>query len=277
MELLALKTFKAVVDAGGIKPAAQQLHTVQSNVTNRVQNLEQELDSKLFQLVGRKLELTPQGHKLYDYAAELLQLEQKAVRAVARQKEDYFLRIGMPETFEAVHFPLALKSLKQKHSEIHPRIYTETSERLLADLLLNKLDCALMGNAPERQDLTVLPVVREDLVMVMPKDEQHDDLLLVREEGCGYRKHALIWQQRHKSKEDNMVISSSEGLLGCIAAGLGYTIIGKDMVIGSRYQQSLQFQPVDSGQRYVQISMVYRSDHPLREGIESLGQLFVSQ
>ena len=274
MELIALKTFKAVVDHGGIKPAAQQLHTVQSNVTNRIQKLEQELDSKLFQLVGRKLELTPQGHKLYDYAANILQMEQQAVRALAGHDDDYYLRVGMPETFEAVHFPLVLKRLKQNHPEIHPRIHTETSERLLADLLLNKIDCALAGNAPQRDDLMVVPVVREDLVMVKPADGQHDDLLLVREEGCGYRKHALIWQQRFQDNEEHMVISSSEGLLGCIAAGLGYTIIGKDMVVGSRYEDALQYEQVDSGQQYVQISMVYRANHPLRPGIESLAQLF---
>ena len=35
MEILILKTFKAIVDEGGIKGAAEKLNTVQSNVTNR--------------------------------------------------------------------------------------------------------------------------------------------------------------------------------------------------------------------------------------------------
>lgn len=38
MEVLTLKTFKAVVDEGGIKGAADKLHTVQSNITNRIKN-----------------------------------------------------------------------------------------------------------------------------------------------------------------------------------------------------------------------------------------------
>ena len=275
MELLALKTLKAVVDEGGIKPAAQALFTVQSNVTGRMQKLEQELGTKVFQLVGRKLELTPQGQLLYDYAGQMLLLEQQAVRAVTSQHDHYFLRVGMPETFAAVHIPLVLQRLKQSHAEINPRIYTDTSERLLADVLANKLDCGLLGNAPVRDDLQVVPVVREELVLVTPKDGDYQNQLLVREEGCGYRKHALIWQQESgRSGDDMMTISSSEGLLGCIAAGLGYTLIGKDMVLGSRYEQQVQFESVPTGQKAVLICMVYRTDHTLEEGMLKMAKLF---
>jgi len=275
MELLALKTLKAVVDEGGIKPAAQALFTVQSNVTGRMQKLEQELGTKVFQLVGRKLELTPQGQLLYDYAGQMLLLEQQAVRAVTSQQDHYFLRVGMPETFAAVHIPLVLQRLKQSHAEINPRIYTDTSERLLADVLANKLDCGLLGNAPTRDDLQVVPVVTEELVLVTPKDGDYQNQLLVREEGCGYRKHALIWQQESgRSGDDMMTISSSEGLLGCIAAGLGYTLIGKDMVLGSRYEKQVQFEPVPTGQKAVTICMVYRTGHALEEGILKMAKLF---
>lgn len=48
MEILTLKTFKAVVDEEGIKGAADKLHTVQSNITNRIKKLERELDTKRF-------------------------------------------------------------------------------------------------------------------------------------------------------------------------------------------------------------------------------------
>ena len=39
---------------------------------------------------------------------------------------------------------------------------------------------------------------------------------------------------------------------------VGYTIIGKNMVIGSRYQKSLLMTPVTYGSKYVQLSLVYR-------------------
>ena len=40
IDLDSLQIFKAMVEQGGITKAAAQLHRVQSNITTRVQNLE---------------------------------------------------------------------------------------------------------------------------------------------------------------------------------------------------------------------------------------------
>jgi DNA-binding transcriptional LysR family regulator len=277
MEILALKTFKAVVDEEGIKGAADKLHTVQSNISNRIKKLEGELDTKLFNLVGRKLKLTPTGQQLYDYADRILKLEYQATSAILSHKGSYELRVGMPETFAAVHMPLALKQLKQSNPKIKAKIFTETSDRLVFSVLNNKVDCAALGNAPQHEHLVVIPVVKEELVIVTPLDSDYDPVLFVRDEGCGYRKHALVWQQQSgRDNDERMIMSSADGILGCIAAGLGYTIIGKNMVTGSRYVQSLVMTPVDYGPTYVQLSIVYRKGSPLEAGILTLAK-FLTQ
>ena len=48
MELIDLLTFSAVARTGGITRAAEELNTVQSNVTQRVKALEAELGTPLF-------------------------------------------------------------------------------------------------------------------------------------------------------------------------------------------------------------------------------------
>ncbi|SIS56136.1 LysR family transcriptional regulator [Neptunomonas antarctica] len=274
MEILTLKTFKAVVDEGGIKGAADKLHTVQSNITNRIKKLENELDTKLFNLVGRKLQLTQSGQQLCEYANQILQLEYQATSAITRDKGRYELRVGMPETFAAVHMPLALKQLKQNHPEIRTKIYTDTSDRLVFAVLDNKVDCAALGNAPKHENLVVIPIVQEELVIVTPLESDYDPILFVREEGCGYRKCALFWQQEAgRDSDELMVMSSADGVLGCISAGLGYTIIGKNMVVGSRYEKSLVMTPVIHGPKYVQLSIVYRKGSPLESGTLTLAKL----
>ncbi|MBL4900345.1 MAG: LysR family transcriptional regulator [Colwellia sp.] len=274
MEILTLKTFKAVVDEGGIKGAADKLHTVQSNITNRIKKLERELDTKLFNLVGRKLQLTPSGQHLCEYANQIIQLEFQATSAILRDKGSYELRVGMPETFAAVHMPLALKKLKQHHSDIRTKIYTDTSERLVFAVLNNKVDCAAIGNAPKHKNLIVIDVVKEELVMVTPLEGKHDSVLFVRDEGCGYRKHAIFWQQGvGRENDERMLMSSADGILGCISAGLGYTVIGKNMVVGSRYEESLLMRPVSYGPKYVQLSIVYRKGSSLESGIVTLAKL----
>ncbi len=61
MDFAALQIFKAVVDEGGIGPAAKKLHRVQSNVTTRIQQLEASLGAKLFVREKRRLFLSPEG------------------------------------------------------------------------------------------------------------------------------------------------------------------------------------------------------------------------
>ena len=278
MEILALKTFKMIVDEGGIKGAADKLHTVQSNITNRIKKLENELDTKLFTLAGRKLQLTPSGQQLYQYADELLQLEYQAKAAILRNKGRYELRIGMPETFASVHMPLALKQLKQDHPNIQTKIYTDTSDRLVLAVLDNKVDCAAIGNAPKHDKLVIIPIVKEELVGVTPKESDYDLVLLVREEGCGYRNHALLWRQKaSRGSDELMTMSSADGVLGCISAGLGYTIIGKNMVVGSRYEKSLTMTPVTHGPKHIQLSIVYRKGSPLEAGTLALADIFTSR
>lgn len=268
MEIVALRTFKAVVDEAGIKGASEKLNTVQSNITTRIQKLEDELGSKLFTRVGRKLELTTSGQLLYKYASQILQLEYQASTAILKNQGNYELRIGMPETFAAVHLPTTLKQLKRQHPEILPRIYTDTSDRLALAILNDKLDCALVGNAKQHEDLRILPVVHESLVLVTPVDEEYEPVLFVREEGCGYRKCALAWQELgDRFTDEMMVMSSADGILGCIAAGLGYTVIGENMVTGSRYENALKSVPVTQGQQGIEISVIYRKGHPLEQGI----------
>ncbi len=275
MEILSLRTFKAIVDEGGIKGASESLHTVPSNISSRIQKLEQELDVDLFQLEGRKLRLTPTGQLLYGYASQILQLEYRAATAIDQSKGSYELRIGTPETFAAVHLPKALKQLRRNNSKIRPKIHTATSAELTAGVLNNKLDCAFVGSAMRHEDLLSVPVVDEELVIVEPVDGPYEPILFVREEGCAYRKCALSWQQESgRSHEELMSMSSVDGILGCIAAGLGYTVIGKDMVINSRYDSSLTTHGVSTEQKAVHISLIYRKDNPLQEGIRSLAELF---
>ena len=64
MELTDLATFAAVARCGGITRAAQELNTVQSNVTQRIKALEAEIGTALFERHSRGMNLTGAGRRL---------------------------------------------------------------------------------------------------------------------------------------------------------------------------------------------------------------------
>jgi len=69
-------------------------------------------------------------------------------------------------------------------------------------------------------------------------------------------------------------MSSVEGVLGCIAAGLGYTLIGTGMVKGSRYELPLSVQPVMGPQLMFRFSLIYQKNIPLSNDIYAISGLF---
>ena len=67
-----LRTFLAVVDGGGVTPAAAALNMSQAAASQQVKRLEEMLDCRLFERVGRRLVLAPAGERLLAQAQRLV-------------------------------------------------------------------------------------------------------------------------------------------------------------------------------------------------------------
>ena len=61
MELKSLNTVRMILETGSFQEAARRLHYTQSTVTFQVQQLEKELNVKLFEKLGRRMALTQAG------------------------------------------------------------------------------------------------------------------------------------------------------------------------------------------------------------------------
>ncbi|MEH6577135.1 MAG: LysR substrate-binding domain-containing protein [Amphritea sp.] len=241
MELVALKTFEMVAKEGGIVAASRQMNTVQSNITTRIQRLENELGTKLFHRQGRGLKLSRSGEVLLDYAAQILQLERQAGVAVRLAgKGAAELKIGGMETFAATQLPQFLGALREVCPSLQPRIKTATTGELLEAVLEHRLDCAFVGGPIDHPDLLTTDVLMQELVLVKPRDLEPADNLILFREGCVYRAKAMQW--RRESGQVALQVSelgTLEGLLGCVAQGLGVTLMPRSVVERSSYSDSL--------------------------------------
>jgi DNA-binding transcriptional LysR family regulator len=72
MELAALQAFLAVADTGSHSVAAEHLFLTQPAVSKRLKRLEEELQVRLFERVGRRMRLTHAGRVLLPHARELV-------------------------------------------------------------------------------------------------------------------------------------------------------------------------------------------------------------
>lgn len=275
MELLALRTFQAVVEEGGILAASRKLNTVQSNVTSRIRRLEEELGTELFFRKGRGLELAPSGRVLLDYARRMLLLERQTSAAVRQAGESVGeLRIGAMETFAALHLPAALKAMRSAHPRLEPRVQTDTSAALTARVLAHKLDCAFVAGPVVHPELDFVELVVEELIQVSARgcDPVVQPLILFRE-GCAYRSRAIAWQRASgHAVADAMEFGTLEGILGCVAVGLGWTLMPRRVVEQSPHAADLAVAELPAEFSRVPTGMIHLRDSPTLPALRTLGE-----
>lgn len=73
MNTKSLITFKTILEVGSFQKAADRLGYTQSTVTFQIKQLEEELALKLFEKIGRRMELTQAGKDIMPYIDMILQ------------------------------------------------------------------------------------------------------------------------------------------------------------------------------------------------------------
>ena len=105
MNLRHLRTFIAIVDAGGVARAAARLHMTQPTASRQVEALESEFGVPLFDRIGRRVRLTSEGEDLLLRGRRLLaEADAMDERARALKAGDTgLLRIGAtPQAIESL-------------------------------------------------------------------------------------------------------------------------------------------------------------------------------
>src|ERR1700732_3088268 len=167
MELSDIQTFAAVARTGGITRAAEELNTVQSNVTQRVKALEAEIGTPLFERHSRGMTLTGAGRRLLPYAQRRAALVREAVLAPRDDGEPKGpLSIGSMETTAAVRLPALLAEFHRRFPAVRLTLRTAPTADLVAAVLDGSLDGAFVAGPIDHGELTAITAFREEQVLV---------------------------------------------------------------------------------------------------------------
>jgi DNA-binding transcriptional LysR family regulator len=253
MDATALATFLAVARHGSVTAAAAELHTVQSNVTARMKQLEVDLEKALFVRHSRGVTLTAAGTRLVSYAQRLQALAAEA-RAAIRDDGSVRgnLRLGSMETTAAVRLPTVLGQFHQAHPDVQVEIRTGPTSELLEHVLAHRVDCALVAGPIHHPELVGRTVFREELVLVAARDSgtisqrlaQGELTAITFRQGCSYRQHLETqFAARGWLPFRRLEMGTVEGMLGCAGGNVGVTVLPRSVVHGSRTQDLLRIEP----------------------------------
>jgi LysR family transcriptional regulator, cell division regulator len=241
MEFSDLNLFATVARHGNITKAAQRLNTVQSNVTTRLRSLEQELGVPLFQRHHQGVTLTRAGHDLLPFAHQAEALLQKAKDAVSADGKPHgMLRLGSMETTAAARLPALLRGYAPAHRNVDIAVETGTTKNLIQAVLEYRLDGAFVAGPVEHDDLYATLSFVEELVIVSAPQyrsletalrEGNIHKLFVFRVGCSYRQRLeRFLGSRGITLINQLEFGTIEGILGCVSAGLGVTMLPLSVV-----------------------------------------------
>lgn len=169
VDLRQLAALAAVADHRSFSAAARALHTVQSNVSSHIANLERELGVPL---VDRATgELTDEGRLVVDRARRV-QVELEAVVSDLAAHAGTIsgrVRLGMIGTVGAWLLPLLIPRLADEHPGIHLVIVDATTTSLLPQVVAGTLDAAVVNLPITDPDLVAEPLFSEDRVVLAPE------------------------------------------------------------------------------------------------------------
>jgi DNA-binding transcriptional LysR family regulator len=169
MDLRQLAALVAVADHGTFSAAADALHTVQSNVSAHVANLEKELGAALVDRAAGRL--TPEGQAVVERARRVqgelsaLVADVGAMRSEVRGR----VNLGVLGTTGLWLVPSLVTRLDRTHPGISLTVSEGTSSSLEPHLASGALDLALLTLPVASSELVAEPLFDEELLLIAPE------------------------------------------------------------------------------------------------------------
>ena len=248
LESQDLRIFKCVAEAKSLSKAAEVLGYVQPHISQRIKNLEEELDTKLLIRTNRGVTLTNEGEALFDYAQRILRLMEEAKAEVNPNKFRKSLIIGASQTVSATKVPYLFSSFLKENKNIEVKIKTDTKKTLEEMLSYGEIDgLFLSGTYNEAQFETVYHYA-EKMVLISPlyeaREEKDQPTLLINSDvNCIYRNRLLEFSKEHHIHKANiMEFDSLEAILQGVRDGLGMSVVPASVVNSRGDTKSIEYQ-----------------------------------
>lgn len=270
MDIQLLRVFLTTAQEGSISKAAKKLNYAQSNVTNKIQQLEKDLKTQLFYRHNRGITITPSGQVFVSYTEKILNTIQEA-RAVLSESAvpSGPLRIGSMETTAAIWLPKILPDYHADYPNVDLSLVTGPTEQHIHAILHYELDGAFVSGPIDHPELIQDEIIEEELVLITATSHppiafiQDIDTytMLVFRKGCSYRaKFNSILQEEGIFPTKLMEFGVMEAIIGCVSAGLGVSLLPRSIVNLYEQQGRVRVHYLPGKQSLVKTLFIRRKD-----------------
>jgi DNA-binding transcriptional LysR family regulator len=267
MTLEQLHIFVAVAERQHVTDAARALNVAQSAASHAIASLEMRHDTKLFDRVGRHIELTEAGRALLVEARTILAQVERAELALSEfgNLRRGTLTIQASQTIASYWLPRHLVAFRRTYPRIDIRLTIGNTAQVAEAVKAGAAELGFVEGAVDGDQFISVPVAQDQLVIVVGADHpwtQNAGLTarnllesewVLREPGSGTRS-AFEQALAHLGIEPGrlrivMELPSNEAVRAAVEAGLGATALSASVAAPSIESALLHHVPFRLPQR----------------------------
>lgn len=164
MDISALQAFLAIAETGSFSRAAERIYLTQPAISKRIALLEEELGAKLFDRVGRGVQLTPAGQALAARARTLLKDFDDVRRVITNLAGTIGgeLRLAMSHHVGLHRLPPALQRFHDSYPDVRLDLRFMDSEQACQAVAQGELEVAIVTLPPHAEATLKLEPVWDD-------------------------------------------------------------------------------------------------------------------
>lgn len=178
MNLDYLRYFVKLAEIQHYTKAAEQLCITQPSLSHAIHQLETELGVSLFEKSGRNTVLTRFGEEFLDCSRRTLATLEQGITSLRHSAQgEGLIRLGFLRVLGVDYIPKAAARFLEANpgKNIQFEFHTERTQALLEGLLSQKYDLVFCSKPSPGLHVTAVPVTRQDLVLIVPKNHPLSD------------------------------------------------------------------------------------------------------
>ena len=274
MDFDQIDTIIEIAKHNNFSRAAERLYRTQPAISKQVRSLELELGQKLFHRAGRQVELTAAGRILLEHCLQLAELRRQAREALERMRHvpRGRLAVGANEATSLYVLPPVFAAFHARYPEVRLRIHRNFTRKLVERVLANTLDFAVVSLPVDEKDLAVLPLFRDELVVIVPlghplasqpsvKVEQlADHSLIFPRTGRTRALFERVFANRGLEPRVSLELASVEAIKKFVAVGLGVSLVSRSFAAQEAANDTLRLIPLEGLKLVRELGLIHHRD-----------------
>ncbi|EKH9260417.1 LysR family transcriptional regulator [Listeria monocytogenes] len=273
MDIENMKAFNKVAELKSISAAANELHHLQSNMSNKIKNIEKQFQTQLFFRHSNGVELTKEGEKIYQQFKKMILLWEETIDIINNEEET--ISIGITQSSLPMEFNTIIKKFYQQFPNKKLSIVSGSTSELIPKIANRELTIAYVAELEKEnlfQDSQIISQTLswDKLVFAgntagksVQKILAEERLYIFSKQCYSYRALATLINDFNIPNVSISEINIPETLVEICNNKLGVGIIPESIALNYHF---LNYETLPTEYAALRKTLIYHADHTISNG-----------